>query len=192
MATKNKDYLFPQRPPNYVQPEVIKNWMAHESFATLRTWRLNLEDEKGERAYLRRSYTLTEIMLSPAFHRLLNQLGRDKIPEYKYPKLAIIAGLISRIEPKRESEQKLGAEMGSPGKSSKKPNVAELRMRRILACDDLEELYMLLRRALALIDNHVNIPDLASIIWNWTRMDEKSPYDPRRRIACDYYSEAPL
>lgn len=164
--------------------------LDHASFSTLRLWWSSLEDDKGERAYLRRCSTLTEIMLSPAFHRLLNQLGRGNVPQYRYPKLAIIAGLVSRIE--GESEQKLGVEMGSPKKSSTKPDVAELRMRRILACDDLEELYTLLRRALALIDNRVNIPDLASIIWNWTRMDEKSPHDPRRRIACDYYAEAPL
>jgi CRISPR system Cascade subunit CasB len=164
--------------------------LDHASFSTLRFWWLSLEDDKGERAYLRRSYTLTEIMLSPAFHRLLNQLGREKIPQYRYPKLAIIAGLISRIE--GESQQKLGAEMGSPTKSSTKPDVAELRMRRILACDDLEELYVLLRRALSLVDNRVNIYDLASIVWHWTPMDDKSPHDPRRRLACDYYAEAPL
>jgi CRISPR system Cascade subunit CasB len=164
--------------------------LDHTSFSTLRLWWSSLEDDKGERAYLRRCSTLTEIMLSPAFHRLLNQLGRDNVPQYRYPKLAIIAGLVSRT--KGESEQKLGAEMGSPGKSSTKPDVAELRMRRILACDDLEELYVLLRRALSLVDNRVNISDLAAIVWNWKRMDEKSPHDPRRRIACDYYAEVPL
>lgn len=166
----------------------------HLSFSILRSWWQALEHDRGERAYLKRSATLTEILLSPAFHRLLNQLGRDKVPPYRYPKLAVIAGLVARI--KRESGQKLGTQMGSSGSSASKSSVSEPRMRRILAVDgreaDLDELYTQLRRALALLDEEANIADLAAIIWHWTAMDEKSPHDPRRRLACDYYAQAPL
>jgi len=168
--------------------------LDHPSFSTLRSWWQELEHDRGERAYLKRSATLTEILLSPAFHRLLNQLGRDKAPPYRYSKLAVIAGLVARI--KHETGEKLGTQMGSPGSSARKSSVSEPRMRRILAVDgretDLDELYTQLRRALALLNDEANIADLAAIIWHWMPMDEKSPHDSRRRLACDYYAEAPL
>jgi len=172
--------LFPQRKPD------------HPSFAILRDWWRDLENDRGGRAALRRAASLTEVMLCPGFHRLLNELRRVgyAVSESRYPKLAIIAGLASRI--KAEIDEGLAKRMGSPKPGGEKATVSELRMRRLLACDDLDELYTLLRRALALLDDRANLADLAAVVWHWTPMDEKSPYDPRRRMAYDYYAEAPL
>ena len=87
----------------------------------------------------------------------------------------------------------LGTVLGSPATpAGQKPVVSALRMRRILACDTVEELYTLLRRALALADDRVNLGDLACIIWHWVPMDEKHPKDPRRQLAYDYYAATPL
>lgn len=165
----------------------------HASYALLHGWWKNLESDRGERASLRRAGTLTEVMLSPAFHRLLHGLRRGgfQIPEQRYPKLAVIAGLAARLRGTEGAA--LGVQCGSPRKSAdKKPGVSELRMRRLLACDDLEELYTLLRRVLALIDNQVSLTDLAAVVWNWRKLDEKHPFDPRRQLALDYYAAAPL
>jgi len=163
------------------------------SYALLRGWRENLESDRGERAALRRAGTLTEVMLSPAFHRLLHGLRRGgfQIPVQRYPRLAAIAGLAARLRGTEGAA--LGVQCGSPRKSAdKKPGVSELRMRRLLACDDLEELYTLLRRVLALLDNQASLTDLAAFVWNWRKLDEKYPFDPRRQLALDYYSAAPL
>jgi CRISPR system Cascade subunit CasB len=165
----------------------------HASYTLLRGWWENLESDRGERAALRRAGTLTEVMLSPAFHRLLHLLRRGgfQIAEQRYPKLAIIAGLAARLRITEEAA--LGVQCGSPRKAAaKKPDVSELRMRRLLACDDLEELYTLLRRVLALLDNQANLTDLAAVVWNWRKLDEKHPFDPRRQLALDYYTAAPL
>lgn len=162
------------------------------SFAILRAWWNGLEDDKGERAALRRASNLTGVMLSPSFHRLLNDLRRAgfSIPERRYPKLAAIAGLAARV--KSDDGKSLATSMGSSTSGGGKAAVSELRMRRLLACDDIDELHMLLRRALALIDNRANFADLASTIWNWVPMDEKRPNDPRRQMAYDYYDVAPV
>lgn len=180
MSEENKDYPFPQYKPN------------HPSFVILRDWWRDLENDRGERAALRRAASLTEIMFSPTFHRLLHTLrgAGCAIPESRYPKLATIAGLSARI--KSESDEGLAKRMGLPKSGGDKAAVSELRIRRVLACDELEELYTLLRRALALLDDRANLADLAAVVWHWTPMDEKSPYDPRRRMAYDYYAEAPL
>ncbi len=180
MADNSKTlYAFPQRKPD------------DPSFAILRAWWKGLEDDKGERAVLRRAVSLTGIMLSPAFHRLLNDLRRAGfgVSESRYPKLAAIAGLVARI--RDEDGESLARSMGTPRSSGGKAAVSELRMRRLLACDDIEELHTLLRRALALLDNQANIGELAATIWNWMPMDENNPKDSRRQMAFDYYA-APL
>lgn len=177
------------RRPDYPFPYGKRD---HPSYALLRGWRQSLEDDRGDRASLRRASNLTEIMLSPAFHHLLQELRQASfgISDNRYPKLAAIAGLIARV--KEDSTDTFATRMGRPKQAgNKKSAVSDLRVRRILACDDLEELYTLLRRALALLDNSANFADLAATIWHWTPMDEKSPYDPRRRMAYDYYAAAP-
>lgn len=182
MGSQHKaDYPFPQRNPN------------HTSFGVLKAWWEDLRDDRGERAVLRRAANLTEVMLSPAYHRLLGELREAGygIAEHRYPKLAAIAGLVARV--KEPTEEGLAASMGTPtGPESTKPAVAELRMRRILACNDVEELYTLLRRGVALLKERASLPDLAAIIWHWAPMDEKRPNDPRRQMAHDYYTAAPL
>lgn len=180
MTDKKPLYPFPQRRSD------------DPSFTILHVWWKGLEDDKGERAALRRAPSLTGIMLSPAFHRLLNELRRAGfgISEGRYPKLAAIAGLVARI--KNEVGESLAKSMGSSMSGGGKVAVSELRMRRLLACDDIEELHTLLRRALALLDNQANLADLASTVWNWVPMDEKRPNDPRRQMAYDYYAAASL
>lgn len=164
----------------------------HPSYAVLRAWWLGLEHDRGERAALRRAGTLTEVMLSPAFHRLLRELRQAGcgIAESRYPKLAAMAGLAARV--KAEAHGSLANRMGSPKAGGNAPVVAELRMRNLLACDDLETLYTMLRRALSLLDDQASLTDLAAVVWHWSPMDEKRPNDPRRQMAYDYYAAAPL
>lgn len=173
-------YPFPQGKPD------------HPSFALLGNWWRQLENDKGERAVLRRAASLTEVMLSPAFHGLLNALRRAGygIPESRYPKLAAIAGLAARV--KQTTDEGLAARMGAPKPGGSTPAFSELRLRRILACNDLEELYTLLRRALALLGDHANLTDLAATVWHWAPLDDKRPCDPRRRLAYDYYAVATI
>lgn len=167
---------------------------AHPSFALLGGWWQQLESDKGERAALRRAASLTEVMLSPAFMRLLRTLrnqgyavGNNDVP---LSKIAAIAGLAARV--KAPADAGLATRMGTPQPGGSMPAFSELRLRRILACDDIEELYTLVRRALALLGDQANLADLAATVWNWAPLDDKRPYDPRRRLAYDYYAVAPI
>ncbi|CBK41283.1 putative CRISPR-associated protein Cse2 [Nitrospira defluvii] len=164
----------------------------HPSFNVLKMWWQALESNRGERAALRRAASLTEVMLSPAFHRLLHSLQREGygVAEYRYPKLAAIAGLAARV--KTETSETLATRMGNPKSGGDKAAMSDLRVRRVLACDEVEELYTLLRRALALLGDQANLSDLAATLWHWSPMDEKRPNDPRRRMAYDYYAATPL
>lgn len=175
-------YPFPQGKPE------------HPSFILLGDWWQQLKDNKGERAGLRRATGLTEVMLSPAYVRLLRVLRNQGYAignsNVQLAKIAAIAGLVARI--KEMAGDSLAKRMGTPKSGGSNPAVSELRLRRILACDDIEELYILLRRALALLDDQANLADLAATLWNWAPLDEKRPYDPRRHLAYNYYAVAPI
>lgn len=180
--SESDKYPFPQGKPD------------HQSVALLVAWWQQLEHDKGERAALRRAASLTEVMLSPAFMRLLRALRNQGYPigngNIQLSKIAAIAGLAARV--KSQTDAGLAAHMGTPKPGGSTPAFSELRLRRILACDDIEELYTLLRRALALLGDQANLADLAATIWNWAPLDDKRPYDPRRRLAYDYYTAAPI
>ncbi len=168
-------YPFPQWKPD------------DRSFAILSEWWHELKGNKGERAILRRAGSLTEGGVSPAYHRLLRTLRKERysVPEMRLPKLAAIAGLAARI--KEDIPGVFGKQLGTL-KQGDKPTVSELRMRRVLACDDVEELYMLLRRALGILGGNASISGLAATIWHWEPIAEKHPYDSRRQMAYDYYA----
>ena len=180
--SEDKKYLFPQKQPEHPSFEVLTDW-----------WR-NLENDTGERAALRRASSLTEIMTSPAYVRLLRTLRAEgysiSSSNKSLSKIATIAGLAARV--KTQTSEGLATCMGTPKTGGSTPAFSELRLRNLLARDDLEELYTQLRRALAILDDRANLPDLAATVWNWTRLNDKKPYDPRRRLAYDYYSAAPL
>lgn len=159
------------------------------SFTILRNWWQELETNKGDKAFLKRAGSLTEVVFCPAFHRLLNALRKAgySVQESRYPKLAAITGLVAGI--KEDISGAFGAQMGAL-KQGEKPALSELRIRRVLACDDLEELFILLRRALGLLDGKASITGLASTVWQWESLTEKRPYDSRKQMAYDYYAAA--
>lgn len=180
--SEKKHYLFPQQEPD------------HPSFTVLTDWWHKLESDKGERAALRRASSLTEIMTSPAYVRLLRTLRDAGYPisssNAALAKIAAIAGLAARV--KSQTDLGLATRMGTPKTSASAPAFSELRLRNLLARDDLEDVYTQLRRALAILDDQANLPNLAATVWNWSRLDDKKPHDPRRRLAYDYYAAAPL
>ena len=159
------------------------------SFTILRNWWQELKDHKGEKSALKRADSLTEVVFCPAYHRLIRTLRNAgySVPESRYPRLAAITGLSARI--KENIPGSFGAQMGAL-KPGDKPTLSELRVRRVLACDDLEELYMLLRRALGILGGNASLSGLASTIWQWESLAEKRPYDSRRQMAYDYYAAA--
>jgi CRISPR system Cascade subunit CasB len=173
----------------YLYP--FPKWQPDDrSFLILREWWQELENNKGERAALRRADSLTEVVYCSIYHRLLRTLRKEgyTVPEAHMPKLAAIAGLAARID---DTPGKLGAQMGTL-KPGDKPVISELRMRRVLACDDLEELYTLLRRALSIIGGNASLTGLAATIWHWKSLAEKNPHDSRKQMAYDYYAAASI
>lgn len=153
----------------------------------LARWHTFLADhDRGGRAELRRAASPGAVALAPAYHRLLRSLEEAGFavgsPRYR-ERLAAVAGLAARVEEHRPGAH-VAQQLGKPKKESSAPPVSRLRFARLVAVEDLDELYGKLARLLPLVDNRVNLCDLARSVLYWNE-------DTRRRWAYDYYRVAP-
>jgi CRISPR system Cascade subunit CasB len=162
------------------------------SYAILLDWRAALEADKGERADLKRAENPLRVAFSPAYHALLRRLqeaGYRLSPDGR-ERLAALAGIAAHVK-QHVDNTPFARQMGTPNPGSEKARVSELRFRRILAIDDVDELYTQLRRAISLLDGTANLADLARALFRWRPIAEQNPYDPRKDWAYDYYAAAP-
>lgn len=141
---------------------------------TLHMWWMALDENRANRAMLRRCKTLDDVALCPAyqrFHRLMQAHGWPKdAPEWQNDKLAAIAALLALV--KAESEQLLPASMS--GIDVDKPLVSELRFRGLLKLEHTEELFQGLRRVLPLLSYKVNVHALADDVYQWSDRTRKT------------------
>jgi CRISPR system Cascade subunit CasB len=182
MATPRTRFPFPNDPQD-------------TSYTILLDWWTALEADKGERAELKRTENPLRVVFSPAYHNLLrryNEAGYRLSPRYR-ERLALLAGLAAHVK-KHSAQRRLATQMGSPPPGSDKATVSELRFRRILATDDLGELFIQLRRVISLLDGTANLIDLARVLFLWRPIAEQNPYDrrrdPRKDWAYGYYAAA--
>jgi len=145
-----------------------------DEFRILRDWWSDLQNDRGARAELRRCATPNEAALVPTVNRLCLKFGVGA----KYlPRIGALAALAAHIE-RIEVEDSLAEAMAC---GSDRPRLSEFRFRRLIQCQDLEELFTLLRRALVMLDRQANLQNLAYSLWFW-------PSDQtRQRWALDYY-----
>ena len=129
----------------------------------LLAWWRGLEQNRGDRAELRRCADLLQVMQSEAFHGARQRLIAAGLSESesRSPRLAAIVALASHV--KSSSDESLPAAFSS----GDKPPVSPLRFRQILEAADDDELFTRLRRVLPLIDGRVNLPSLAANVWYW-------------------------
>ncbi len=130
--------------------------------ALLAWWR-GLEQNRGDRAELRRSADLLQVMQTEAFQAARRRLIAAGLSdaESRRSRLAAIVALAAHV--KGLSDQPL-PETFSPGD---KPAVSPLRFRQILEAADDDELFTRLRRVLPLVDSAINLPALSADVWHW-------------------------
>ncbi len=133
-------------------------------------WWKELELSTGDRAKLRNSSELMEIFFVPAYHRLLNSISKSYPHEKGLEKrIAIIAALASTVKNADSvgTNSSLPHQMAKALPQSDKSPVSQLRFRKLLECQDREELFPLLRRVIKMLGQTVNIYHLADDIYWW-------------------------
>lgn len=154
-----------------------------DSATILCSWWKRLEQDRGERAVLRRASSLTEVVFSPAYHHLLDQLQKQ---EYTVSREAVAAvvGLASHVKEDIGTDKSIAQLMAGSRPSGSGAKVSGLRFRRLLAVTGRDELYPLLIRVIRLLDGKVNLVSLANAAYWWNEIT-------RKQWAYDYYATAP-
>lgn len=147
---------------------------------TLVAWWRSLNDNRGERAELRRCSTLTEVAFSPAFHQL--RLAVGKFGQVNSDGLALVAGLAARV--KTHVPGDTVAEQMATGKADGSARVSGLRFRRLLKMKDRQELFTAMGRVVALLGCAVNLQSFANSLYHWNDRT-------RKQWAFDYYTKSP-
>jgi CRISPR system Cascade subunit CasB len=135
-------------------------------FHALQDWWAELGKSPGVRAELRRCGDLQEAALATG---TLDLCRRVKGGFGDLVRIGAIAALASHI--KEGDTRRLAESFAGVGDT---PALSELRFRRLIQCQDREELFPLLRRTLHLLGGRANLGDLALSVWLWgdlTRRD---------------------
>ena len=142
-------------------------------------WWRSLEDNRGDRAELRRCGTLAEVVFTPAYHRLHQTVRRyGKVHD---DGLAVMAGLAAKV--KNNVTDNTVPEQMATGKGDS-ARVSGLRFRRLLKVKGQEELFTAFGRVIALLGGSVNLQSMAQSVYFWNDRTRKA-------WAFDYYSKAP-
>lgn len=146
----------------------------------LEAWWRGFDDNRGDRAELRRCGTLAEVAFTPAYHRLRQAISR--CGAVHDDGLALVAGLAVRV--KNNAMDSTVAEQMATGKADGSARVSGLRFRRLLKVKDQDGLFTALGRTIAMLGGAVNLQSLAQSVYFW---NDKT----RKQWAFDYYSKAP-
>ncbi len=146
----------------------------------LNGWRTGLDENRGDRAMLRRCQSPLEVAFTPAFHGLVAAMrahGRVD-PD----RLALVAGVISHTEAGEPVQGRFAQQMAAD--KGGHALVSDLRFRRLLAEDDPERLYEMMIRLVRHLDGRADVGSLAEGLYWWNQKTKK-------RWAQDYYDHAP-
>lgn len=148
-------------------------------------WRKSLDAARGARAELRRATSPDEVVFCPAFHWLLVELRRAGHPvgPGAAAGIATVAGLSSHVR-EHLPVGSIARLMAAPRPGGASARVSGLRFRRLLALRHRSELYGPLLRIVRLLDERLDLPDLARSVYWW---GERT----RMRWAYEYYESAP-
>ena len=135
-------------------------------------WWKGLDNDRGKRADLRRCSRPLEASFNSSYHQLSIDLQK-KHPEEKGldSRVLCLTPLIAHIKFTGGDDlgrgKMLAKQMSEPKSPGGESVLSELRFRRFLECQTREDLFPQLRRILHLLDNKVDIYDLADTIYFW-------------------------
>jgi len=182
-------------------------FLTSAEIKALQNWHHWLNDNRGDRARLRRAERPEDILLTGAFFHFLNRIPESWRENNPMLTSAAVAGLLAHVkedrqtlskgfQPKDENKQKKMAsfaeQLATPDKS-KKPPMSELRFQQLQKSRTTDDFYRRVLRAIRLLDGKVNIPSLANDIIHWHQeFDHQIDRKPSNRLAVrwatDYFT----
>lgn len=158
----------------------------------LTAWWHWLNDNRGERAVLRRAATADDILLTPAFAKFLEFMPDSwKTPQRLFDS-AMVAGLLARAK-EDNRKNNFAKALALPKQVGGKAAMSELRFLQLQKSRDADEFFRRASRAIALLGGSVHILSLADGVLHWL-MEHRRVIDrePSKRLAVrwatDYYT----
>jgi CRISPR system Cascade subunit CasB len=195
----SKDYYF----LNAEEKQALQRWYA---------W---LDDNRGDRARLRRAESPEDILLTDAFFHFLDNMDKAS-PQWSQNKRmltsASIAGALSHVKTDKQTPSKLynskatdapkksasfAEQLASPSEGKSKAPMSELRFQQLQKSPTTDDFYRRIIRAIGLLGGNVNIISLANDIIHWHRefeqqVDHRQPANRLAvRWATDYFTALP-
>jgi len=184
VVRKSKKFLGLADRRNELEENMNKGYLNFKKDSSetqaLTAWWRSLNEDRGERAILRRCATLSEVVFSPTYHSLRSSVARIGFVDDEG--LALVAGLAVRV--KNNDSAGSVAEQMATGKPDGSARLSGLRFRRLLKVKGREELFGAMNRVIAQLGGNVNLQSLAQSVYSWND-------GTRRDWAFDYYSKAP-
>lgn len=139
----------------------------------LMTWRKELAKHTAARAELRRAQTPLDVAQVGFYHVLIRRLREAdySVNSYNVDAVAVAAALVARIR-YHNSNSSFAAQMAKE-KQKGAPFISKIRLKRILAAEEHEDVIRELTSAIRIMGDRANIIDLADGVVNW--------HDPKRR-----------
>lgn len=174
-------------PPLYEdQAKSAAGWLA-----TLRPRPVNGRIIPGDRAAiakLKRASSVIEAAAEPATFDLFAALGfKSEHAMRDLPRAAVIAAVLAHVSDYRP--ETIARAIGTPrGGDGSTPLVTPLRLKRLLAAREPDDVLIQFRRAVAILDHRANVTDLAVQLLAWT--DDERGDLTRTHFAFDYHGAA--
>lgn len=139
----------------------------------LMTWRKELAKHTAERAELRRAQTPLDVAQIGFYHVLIRRFKEAdyNVNLYNSDAVAVAAALVARIR-YHNGNSSFAAQMAKE-KQKGMPFISKMRLKRILAAEEHEDVIRELSSAIRIMGDRANITDLADGVVNW--------YDRTRR-----------
>jgi CRISPR system Cascade subunit CasB len=181
----------------------------------LQSWHAWLDDNRGDRARLRRAESPEDILLTDAFFHFLAKMDQA-VPDWsqQMPMLAsaCIAGALSHVKTDKrtlsrihnskdntDADRKIASfaeQLATPPEGKSKAPMSELRFQQLQKSPTVDDFYRRLIRAIRLLDGNVNVVSLANDIIHWHQeFNQTLGRHPAKRLAVrwatDYFSALP-
>jgi len=176
----------------------------------LQHWYRWLDDNRGDRARLRRAEKPEDILLTDAFFHFLQQMPESWGEKKPMLTSAAVAGLLSHVKENRQTLSKgyqpkdknkpknmasFAEQLATPVEG-KKPPMSELRFQQLQKSRSTDDFYRSVLRAIRLLNGKVNILSLANDVIHWNReFDNQIAREPAKRLAVrwatDYFTVLP-
>lgn len=138
---------------------------------------------RGDRAQLRRCQRPDQVVFYSAFQRLLQPLAGRADPL----DLALVAGVVAHVKEHTPSRlPSMAAQLGQHREGSDQPLMSERRFRALIACNDPDDFFRQMKRALDLLDGVTNVTKLARDCLRWCQEHDSQTILPKERLQIDW------